>query len=303
MKHSLKIREIFAAIIMLTASGFSVADMLPPDSVIAPCVRNVQIEPITKTVIHMTPFRGVNLIFPFQLFDDKTVYSMSSDKMWKFERASGTNTIPIYFNEFKDGYWGNVNDLTIAVEGLTFSLSIVADPDLTQHCSNIVFDLSPEMKAKMDAKRKEAYEVALKQKYEEKMKQLDVEAENKALLLVGELANTRPDSERINEEDALKLAHGDELVAYVKKIVTYRKFSNVLFELESSGRKDIYVQGIEFFRLEGESKTPIRGYVDYVAKMKDGAVQSLVFTSLDMVPVTGAMMIVKTDAGEVIVKW
>jgi len=257
---------------------------------------------ITKAVIHMTPFRGVNLIFPFRL-DEKTVYSLSSKLMWNIAEAKGSNTVPIFFTEFKEGDWGNINDLTIATEGLTFSLSIVADPDLTRHCSNVVFTLSPQMKEKLDSKRKESFEIALKQQYDEKFKQLDAEAENKALSLVGQLANTSPDSESLHEEAALKMARGDEFVAYVKKIVSYGKFSNILFDLELNGKKDIYIQSIEMYSLEGEVKTPIRGYVDYVAKMKEGASQSLVFTSLDKVPVTNAMLLVKTDSGEVSVKW
>jgi len=277
----------------------------PKQALIKPCKRSVDVTELTRLVVPMTPFRGVNLIFPFELADNSTTYSISSDNVWSFIPAKGGNIVPINFNQFKNE-WGEINDLTIEHKGYVFSIALVAVKDLKQHCTNIVFKLSDAERKKMQEKDKKRYLDALKREYQQKFDELDNQANHLALNMIGELVTANPYEKNIKEEQELALSNGDVLSLYADKVYGFGRFSVLAIELNNdSDVKPLYVKKVEVYSLgaNDRKKTRIRGSAKFSKKMKQGDVQEMSFSTLDNIPASGAMIIVTTDRGLIEVKW
>ncbi len=272
---------------------------------IKPCERIVDVTQLTRLVVPMTPFRGVNLIFPFELDDDNTTYSISSNNTWSYIPAKGGNIVPVNFNKFQNE-WGEIIDLTIAHKGYVFSIALLAVQNLEQHCTNIVFKLSDEERKKMEEKTKKRYLDALKLEYDQKFKELDDKANNLALDIIGELVVASPHESGIKEEEEIELSNGDVLGLYVDRIYGYGRFSVLNIELTNDSEvKPLYIKKVEVTALgaNDKKKSRIRGSAKYHKKMKEKAVQEFTFSTLDNIPTSGAMVRVTTDRGVIEVKW
>ena len=210
--------NIFVYLILIsnavTAEVITLDEM--PDKMILPCVREIPIEKLTTAIIPMMPFRGVNLIFPFELNSEVTNYSLSGSDLWKVEKSlASSNIVTLSFAKFKDDY-STVQDLTISTENFIFSLALHAVNNPMRHCTNIKFTLSEEELKRLEESEKKKYIEALASEHEEKLLDLDNQVNEKALLLVAGLANKTPKKSRIKEEGAIKFSNGDEAVVYVK---------------------------------------------------------------------------------------
>ena len=273
-----------------------------PDKYIMPCTREIPLKGFTKGVIPIYPMRMVNLTFPFPLEKEKTNYAISSDKIWGFKKVfDGSNIVPIYYKEFDANDLGMVHDLTISTDQHIISLALRHGTE-EEHCSNIVFTLSEEEKARLEKERKEAFAAKLQEEYQEKVKQLEESAEDKALLLVAGLAKGDEDYERIKEEGVLELSNGDEVVSYVKEIQNYGKFRTLNFDIENNANSvPVYIKSLKVVR-EGETK-PISGAVELPKKVDADRVAEVVFATREAIPTTGASLILETDQGEIKVSW
>ena len=296
--------KLFFLYVMFLLSSVTVLGA-PKQALIKPCKRSVDVTELTRLVVPMIPFRGVNLIFPFDLADTNTTYSISSNNIWSFVPAKGGNIVPVNFKQFK-GEWGEINDLMIEHDGYVFSLALVAVQDLKQHCTNIVFKLSEAERKKMEEKEKKRYLDALKREYQEKFDDLDNQANHLALDMIGELVTANPYEKNIKEEQEITLSNGDILSLYVDKMYGYGRFSVLSIELNNdSDVKPLYVKKVEVFSLgsNDSKKSRIRGSAKFGKKMKQGEVQEMSFSTLDNIPSSGAMVVVTTDRGKVEVKW
>lgn len=268
-----------------------------PDEMIKPCDIPVQIRPITKKVVHMTPFRGVNLIFPFTI-EENTVITLSSDRMWKYEKKAGINSISLFFKEFDAKWYGEVHDLIISHDDINFSIALVADPDITNHCTNIVFKMSEEMQREIEKKEKKEYMHAIDSAYKDKLKNLDNEVEKKALLLVGELSQISPSNTRIYADESITKPNGDEVIVYVDKIQIYKNFSVILMTIENESDNPLYIKGMKL----NNGHQSIEGFHSFKPKLKTGKYDGFYVTRKTVLS-TGASITVETDAGDIEVKW
>jgi hypothetical protein len=280
--------------------GSSLAQV-PPESVAKPCVKTVDLNRMTRMVVHMTPFRGVNLVFPYDLDKDKTTVSLSSQNTWNVNPPNGSNLLTVYFSSFQNN-WGELQDLTVKTEDHLVSIGLVADQNIVNHCSNIVFELSPEEAERIRSQKKAAYVRELDAQYEERMSQLDDEVHSQALALVGALSQEDIDVNRIKETKSMDLPNGDEIEVYVDRIERRRQFTMVLAEIENySDVNSIYINSIKL--LKGEAKEEIKGHVEFQQKLKPGELKELLFVSLTEIPASGARMIISTDKGDMEVEW
>lgn len=275
-----------------------VLDIMPIDSDVMPCNKSIDITKTTKAVISVTPFRGINLIFPFKLDDDETIYSLSSGSLWTYYPAKGSNVVTIIYNKFDHDKWGTVHDLTIVSHGFTFTLALKAD--IANHCTNVIFSLSEKERKKMIALEKKLYLEVLKKEHDIAIKNINERAEKIALNLVGALANSSPKTTSIHEENILELSNGDEIVGYVDEIIRYGKFNILNIEIENDS--DVNVLYIESIDVKN-NKLPIHGVSTFIKKMKSGDDQIITFSTLDNIPESGAELWVKTDKGTLKVTW
>jgi hypothetical protein len=292
---------VLAAFVSMSAGAYE--DNVLPDSVVMPCERHVEVKDITRLVVPMTPFRGVNLIFPFELNEASTSYSLSSDLVWDFREAAGTALVPIYFSNFSD-QWGELADFTVTTGDYIFSITLKADPNLKNHCSNVVFDFSDEQIKKIREGEKKEYLAALDAQYQEKFAELDEQAANKALELVASLSKGNPSDTGIHEYDTLELSNGDEVELYIEEIQGWGEFSIILAEVSNDSQvSPLYIEDVEVGRLKNGQKTPLNGHPDIEPKLPMDSVAEMTFTTTDNIPETGGYMRLLTDRGVVEVTW
>ena len=292
--------KVLVGVVVLGLSGTGVAQV-PPESVAKPCVKTVDLNQLTRLVVHMTPFRGVNLVFPYDLPKDKTTVTLSSTNTWDVEPPNGSNLLTVYFSSFQDN-WGELQDLTVKTEDHMVSIGLVADQNIMNHCTNIVFELSPAEAERLKNKKKEAYVRELDAQFQERMAKLDDEVNNKALSLVGSLSQGDIDTNRIKETESMDLSNGDEIEVYVDRIERYRQFTLLRAEIENySDVNSIYINSVKL--LKGGAREEISGHVDYQQKLKPGEVKELLFVSLTEIPTSGARMVISTDKGDMEVEW
>ena len=287
----------------LSSTGYANNDKykIPPKNISMPCEQPFKLAELSKLVIHMTPFRGVNLVFPYQLDEDKTTVTLSSKNTWHITPHNNSELLTVTFSKFNEN-WGELQDLTIKTENHMVSIGLVADPNIKNHCSNIVFTLTPEEIERIRNKKKEAYKRELDQQFQDRMAKLDEEVNNKSLALVGALSLGDKDSDRIKEASILELPNGDEVEVYVDEIRYFQQFTVIKAEVENnSDIQSIYINEIKLTK--DPSAEEIQGYVEYTNKLKPGEVKELLFVTLSEVPGSGAAMKVKTDKGIVEVKW
>lgn len=290
------------AVLISMSAGANENNVLP-DSVVMPCKRHVEVQDITRLVVPMTPFRGVNLIFPFELNEASTSYSLSSDLVWDFKTAGGTALVPIYFNNFSD-QWGELADFTVTTGDYIFSITLKADPNLKNHCSNVVFDFSDEQIKKIREGEKKEYLAALDAQYQEKFAALDERAANKALELVASLSKGSSSDAGIHEYNTLELSNGDEVELYIEEIQGWGEFSIVLAEVNNDSQvSPLYIEDVVVGRVNNDRKAPLKGHAEIESKLPMDSVAELTFTTTENIPETGGYMRLVTDRGVVEVTW
>lgn len=304
----MKIYRVIASVLLSAFASTQVVagpgDNVLPADVVKPCERHVEVDKITRITVPMVPFRGVNLIFPFELDNSKTVYSLSSSNTWNYNKADGSNLVAIHFSQFSN-QWGELADFTIKHGEYLFSITLQADPNLKNHCTNIVFDFSEKQLKEMREKKKEEYLAKLKKKYERKMEQLDQEAESRALKLVGALAQTEADYSNIHTYETVELDNGDEIELYVTEMQDWGEFTVVKAEVSNfSGVNPLYLQDLEVGQLEDNGgKRQLTGAIDMDQKLSPDGSGEITFTTQGDVPYTGAYATLKTNRGQVEVEW
>lgn len=292
---------VLTASVSMSAGAYE--DNVLPDSVVMPCERHVEVQDITRLVVPMTPFRGVNLIFPFELNEASTSYSLSSDLVWDFREAAGTALVPIYFSNFSD-QWGELADFTVTTGDYIFSITLKADPNLKNHCSNVVFDFSDEQIKKIREGEKKEYLAALDAQYQEKFAELDEQAANKALELVASLSKGNPSDTGVHEYNTLELSNGDEVELYIEEIQGWGEFSIILAEVSNDSQvSPLYIEDVEVGRLKNGQKASLNGHTDIEPKLSMDSVVEMTFTTTENIPETGGYMRLLTDRGVVEVTW
>ena len=289
--------------IAVTSASFATANVLP-DEVVMPCERRIEVSELTRIVVPMTPFRGVNLIFPFDLQDQQTTYSLSFDQIWSFSPAGGTNMVPVYFKSFA-GEWGELTDFTIATRHHVFSITLKADPDIRNHCTNVIFDFTEEQLQRIrEGERKEHLE-ALDAEYQKKLASLEEDVNRQALKLVGNLASQRPRNIRIHEDNSLRLSNGDQVEVYVRRMQGFGAFTVITGEVKNDSRvQPLYIQDVKVALTDGrDRRVPVSGHMDIEPRLGINQVASFTFATTQDMPRTGGVMEITTDRGTVEVLW
>lgn len=268
-----------------------------PDEIAISCNKTVKVSSITKTVVRMTPFRGVNLIFPEKLSNDTTVYSLSSSEIWQFTKASGTRIVPLTYRT-KKKVFGAIQDLTIATEDNVYSIALVAEPDIEKHCTNVVFEFSEEEKRKRDLKKRERQQLALKKDKNKNSSSLD----HSPLKLVAEVATSDPDDKNIYEEKSIDFESGS-LIFYIDKLKVFENFSVVLAEIKNDSSEEVRISRMNVNTNElGINKT-VQGYMTPVKKLNPNDTVKVTFATTTNLKDLKRSFTVKSNVGNLNMEW
>ena len=277
--------------------NYSIAE---DDQEASSCVRKVIIDDsgITGTTVLMTPFRSVNLIFPFDLPNDDTMYALSSSSLWSFEKANNSNVVPVNFVNFSRGQWGVVHDFTIASGDQVFSIGLTTSP--TDHCSNILFDYSDEHKTRI------AQQVIDEQKAAPPPDDIDELIEERTLTILAQVLASDPQITPINSSARYNIPGAGAVNITVQQRIQYDDYIQLLIEVvyDASARRSITIESvnIEHHQLSGAT-TPVLGLVQYQADMTGGDEQKIVFSTLTALPRTGIALVMETDKGVITLDW
>lgn len=271
-----------------------------------PCTRTIIMDDrgITRAVIPATPFRSINLIFPFDLSLDNTLYSLSSSSIWAFEKANNHPIVPITFTHFSNELWDTVHDFTLAAHDHVFSIALKASP--TDHCSNVVFDYSATEKARREQQQQDKITNDYQRTYQAKLDAIDKMVDQRVLEILGELVTAKPKTTRIYTTERAVTAQGDTIAVTVLKAERYGRYTRLLAEVTFDGRTDsaIYLQDV---RVEHSEVTggdvQIVGFAQYEKKMTGKTRQVITFATLDKLPATGMTLVMDADANIVEVGW
>ncbi|MDH5727402.1 MAG: hypothetical protein OEZ58_00215 [Gammaproteobacteria bacterium] len=293
--------------LLMVSNGAVANNGLLPDHLIKPKTCEFELEEITRLVVPIMPFRGVNLIFPFELLKTETMYSLSGNNIWNYKEAIDKgNIVPIYFKEFKKDLYGTVQDFSIVTGNYLVSIGLTAVNDPERHCTNVKLNLSDAEKQRIETQRKTNYKTILEQEYQEKYKALDQMAEDKALQLIGEIV-VRDDysRQRIKEEGFAKMVNGETVKAFVNEVLTYNNFRIIRLTIENESSK--YPVNVENIQLKNEGAKgggkAIVGTIDVPKYINANTTANMVFVTREALPVTSLKMLVKTDVGEIEVVW
>ncbi len=267
------------------------------DSLAMSCNKTVEVNEITKTVVRMTPFRGVNLIFPEKLFDSATVYSLSSDKVWSFVRASGTNIVPITFKTMQNVF-GEIQDFTIATEDHIYTVALVAEPDITKHCNNIVFKYSDKEKQRLEDKKKEAARLALARLNVSQKANQGLSSEVGSLRLATKALLSTVSENRIYEEKQLQFEEG-AFVVYVDKLKSFDGIDILIIELENQSSKVITLNGSSVYDTSSGHDVKISGVFTDLKSLKSEQSSYYHFTTTEPLADIKRKLVINTNIGEV----
>lgn len=300
-------KRLIAKCAMLVAvSGFAQAETVRltqlPDELAMPCTRQIPLQKLTQAVVPIIAGRGVNLMFPKEIpisSETETTYTLSAADVFQFLKASeGSNIVPVSIKQFSVGA---VRDFTIATRNFAVSLALKAETNPERHCTNILFTLTEDERKRILKEEKERYQAVLDAQYKDRMRQLDKEVNDKALLMVGGLAEETPDRWRVNEEGTLELKNGDEITAYVRDVQKFGQFYLMSMEVENeSGSIPVYFSELSVKR---DKTQPVNGATSMPKKLEAGKTAEVIFASLAEIPATDGMLIIKTDQGDIKVEW
>lgn len=296
-------RLVLFIIVLIVNPIVAFADTETERPDMTPCLKTVTLnERIIRLEVPMTPFRGLNLIFPFKLHDNLAVYSMSSNIIWNYKQAAGSNIVPVYFARFSDGMWGTSADFLISQDDFIFSLTLVASQ--TGHCSNYQFVLSGALKEEMEQEKKQLNRVAFDSVYQKKLDEVDQKVSNQVLDVIGNIVSSKKITTRIHEESSLDMdGKKNAIVLYVTKIERHGAFNVLYAEIDNKlpGRKDLQISQVDVV-LDGES-TPVVGKSDFLKRLLGGESAPILFSTLTELPKTGATLRAITNNGTVEVSW
>ncbi len=266
------------------------------------CERDIQVNPLTKAVIHMTPFRGVNLVFPFEVSLSNARFNMSSNRVFKYNPSqSKGNIVHVAFAAFETEKEGEVTDFSISMEDYIFSLRLVPTLDEKKHCSDILFSLNEEDQMAHQKKEEKAYLALHKKEYAQKLAELDHEADNRVLSIITDILQVKPKKINIKESGLLEISKRDAIEAYVNRIKRYGKYNLLEFIVYNETAEKLRLKSLTLF--DENQKKEIEGIVDMNGQIESDSQKEMIFASKNTIPKTGVTMFFKTTQGSFEVNW
>lgn len=267
-----------------------------------PCVNDVKTitidSNITRVKIPMTPFLGINLIFPFSVTDDSALYSISSNRVFDFKISNNTNLIPLYFKQFDKNLFGTSADFTLAYEDFIFSFLLTALPE--GHCSNYRFEFSDAMAKRMTDKKDKRNENLAGAILNERIDEIDSEVNRRVLENIAGIIKGDRKKFRINEEANILISDHESVVLYIRDIEKYGTYNTISLVVENhtSTSRDLFIKS---FNIKGHSINNMS--IDFNPKMEGNSEQPITIALMGELPKTGGSLTMSTNHGMIEVQW
>lgn len=252
----IRIIPLILSLIVLTLSTTSFAK---------PAHLDVKLKNLTTLTLEFYPGMGTRFTFPFLLDteDDYVPYTNDNTNSTVFvpiKRQSGRNffviTIPPEHVTEKD----DIGNMFITVAGYQISIEMHSTKNRKEHVSDIRFLMGEKAREDLIQHAIEQRTKSLEQAYHDKIAQLEVQTEKRALGKVGMLALYEPDEVKIKEESVLELKNGDEIVLFVNNALIYPEYTIYSFEIENdSAINHVAIQDAKLFAIDdkGGQKIPL----------------------------------------------
>jgi len=205
-----------------------------------PKIKEVLLHPRTTLSVEIVPDMGTRFSFPFILDEDGgyVPYTLTlTNATFLNKREAGRNFFVITAD--KTGGKEVYGNIFLAVAGYEITVELRTTTNINKHYSDIVFKLTDEDRENLIQKAIAQRTKAMEDEHQRKMDVLEMLADNKAMMKVGRLALSRPQSTSVNEVGELELPNGDAVTLFVDEVVTYDPYDVIVFEIES----DSYTQG------------------------------------------------------------
>lgn len=200
----------------------------------APKSKTILLQKRTSLTVDIVPDLGTRFTFPFILDEDDgyVPYTLNiTNDRFVNKREPGRNFFVITAPQAGDStVYGNIF-LTVAGYEITVELRTTHSVD--KHYSDIVFEMGDEDRENLIQKAIAQRTKAMEDEHRKKMDAIEQLADTKAMMRVGRLALSRPESTSVKEANELELANGDVISLYVDEVVSYKPYDIIVFEIES----------------------------------------------------------------------
>jgi hypothetical protein len=230
-----------------------------------PSHQDIQLKTLTTLTLKFYPGMGTRFTFPFLLDNDDGYVPYTNDNtnstvFVPIKRQNERNffviTIPPEHVSDKE----DIGNMFITVAGYQISIEMHSTKNRNEHVSDIRFIMGEKAREDLIQHAIVQRTKALEQSYKEKLAQLEVQTEKRALGKVGMLALYTPDEIKIKEESVLELKNGDETVLFVNYALVYPEYTIYSFVIENdSSINHVVIQDAKLFAIdrEGGQKIPL----------------------------------------------
>ncbi|KAF0190507.1 MAG: Uncharacterized protein FD165_2675 [Gammaproteobacteria bacterium] len=222
---------------------------------VTPKIKRVALEEFTTLTLKVVPDLGVRFVFPFILDeqDDYVPFTLNiTNPMFSHDRKNGRNSFVVTVPPPPQGgqiptYYSN---MFITVAGYNISVTLTTTSDLTQHVSDVVFDLTESARQDLIQQAVEKRIKAIKDEYAAKESALEHVASDMTLKRIGGLALSGPSRKRINEETTTTTLNGDRLVLFLDDLQRYGEFHLFSYEVQNDSSQPLRVNDAALFLVD-----------------------------------------------------
>ena len=243
-----RITPLFLSLVLILISGTSWAK---------PNHLDIKLENLTTLTLNFYPGMGTRFTFPFLLDDEDDYVPYTNDNtnstvFMPIKRQSGRNffviTIPPEHVTEKE----DIGNMFITVAGYQISIEMHSTKNRKEHVSDVRFLMGEKAREDLIQHAIVQRTKSLEQAYHDKLAQLEVQTEKRALGKIGMLALYEPDEIKIKEESVLELKNGDETILFVNYALIYPEYTIFSFEIENdSATNHVAIQDAKLFAIDG----------------------------------------------------
>ena len=278
----------------------------------APRHIDVKLEKLTNLTLSFYPGMGTRFSFPFLLDedDDYVPYTNNNTNPQVFtpiKREQGRNFFVI---TVPPGHASNedIGNMFISVAGYQISVEMHSTGTRDEHVSDVRFQMGEQAREDLIQHAIVQRTKSLEQSYKEKMAQVEILTDKKALGRIGMLALFDPTKEKIKEEAVLELDNGDETVLFVDYALVYPAYTIFSFAVENdSSRNHVAVQDAKLFAIDdkGGQKIPLDNAKEIPRRVEPrGAANGVIVVDNKLLDQNKPLLLeLLTDGGSVSATW
>jgi hypothetical protein len=243
-----RITPLFLSLVLILISSTSSAK---------PNHLDIKLENLTTLTLNFYPGMGTRFTFPFLLDNEDDYVPYTNDNtnsiiFMPIKRQSGRNFFIITIPPGHISEADDIGNMFITVAGYQISIEMHSTKNRKEHVSDVRFLMGEKAREDLIQHAIVQRTKSLEQAYHDKLAQLEVQTEKRALGKIGMLALYEPDEVNIKEESVLELKNGDETILFVNYALIYPEYTIFSFEIENdSATNHVAIQDAKLFAIDG----------------------------------------------------